>query len=182
MARAQVIFDDLDPNDTDPATALARLFDPLSARTVKLEANFKMPDDLKRLNVSGKEVFTDLPYALRAAELRPDQQVALVGRLPDESGVGEPLRCPTSRPPASATASKPPPATRRPPPGARPWTTHALTRNPNQVDLDPDDGQPDQALRLGLTTFYETNHYTVLVTNVTANPGYNPSSPAPLDI
>ena len=179
MARAQVIFDDLDPNDTDPATALARLFDPLSARTVKLEANFKMPDDLKRLNVSGKEVFTDLPYALRA-RLSYDpinKWLSWAGFL-DESGVGEPLLLPNlmtarERDRIKAATSDP---------TATAWCQavddlYALTRNPNQVDLDPDDGQPDQALRLGLTTFYETNHYTVLLTNVTANPGYNPFIP-----
>ncbi|MFN0067579.1 MAG: LamG-like jellyroll fold domain-containing protein, partial [Limisphaerales bacterium] len=48
MAAAQVVFDSLDPAGAQPINAAARLYDPLSPRTVPLGAGFTFPDTVHR--------------------------------------------------------------------------------------------------------------------------------------
>jgi probable HAF family extracellular repeat protein len=149
MAKAQIIYDDLNPNDDDPIEGLARLYDPLSPRSIKLSDSEKIPDTVTRQSVNGKDVFADLPYYLRI-RLSYDslnRQLAFSG-LMDFSGAGQPLLLPnimTSRErdrilQLAATDLV--------------WQSlisrlYDLTRNPSQKDLDGD-GLIDQEVRVGL--------------------------------
>ncbi|MBL9128381.1 MAG: LamG domain-containing protein, partial [Verrucomicrobiales bacterium] len=161
MARLESIYDDLTPgwnpltDATPPSSTLARLYDPLGTRTLKLAKVYKIPTAIARVNRAGKEVFSDLPYVLRVRLLYDPINHALEfsGLLDELSYAGEPLLLPnvlTSRErdtikglAAADTA----------------WADvvddlYDLTRNPNRVDLDPRDSVPDQALRVGLTSQY----------------------------
>jgi probable HAF family extracellular repeat protein len=161
MARVESIYDDLTPgwnpltDPTPPIATLARLYDPLSTRTLTLDKTFKLSTALARINRAGKEVFTDLPYALRIRLLYDPINHALEfsGLLDELSYAGEPLLLPnvlssrerdTLKQLASADVQ---------------WAgvvdkLYDLTRNPNGVDLEPRDSKPDQALRIGLTSQY----------------------------
>jgi len=153
QAKAEVVFDSLNPNDTNRLANLARLYDPLTPRIIK--AGVVIPDAIARVNIAGKEYFRDLPWPLkiRLSYDPVNQWLAFAGYLDETFDVGQPLLLPNilssnevSRIKELAT-------------GNTPWgqlidRLYALCRNPNGVDLDHD-GQADNALRVGLTT--ETN-------------------------
>jgi len=161
MARVDFIYDDLTPgwnplaDSTPPVTTLARLYDPLSTRTLKLDKTYKLSTAIARSNRAGKEVFTKLPYVLRARLLYDPINHALEfsGILDELSYAGEPLLLPnvlTSRERDTIKELAPADLT---------WAgiidkLYDLTRNPNRVDLDPRDSQPDKALRIGLVSQY----------------------------
>ncbi len=155
MANASVIFDELNPNGAAPLSGLARLFDPLSGRTIALPKTFEFPASIKRDNLNGKEYFSDLPYALKV-RLTYDpinKWLTFSGYLDEAFGVGpNPLllinvmslreRDRIKELAADSTA----------------WSDvidqlYYLTLNPNQVDVD-NVGGPDKELRLGLITQY----------------------------
>ena len=166
FASAEIISDSADPGGTNVLDGSVRLFDPLSARVLKIAdqggiigspGTFQIPASIRRSNVGGQEVFDDLPYDLRL-RLRYDpvnRWLIFSGYL-DESGLGEPLlllnvlsvrerdRIQALDGTGSATE----------------WdklvdALYDLTRNPNRVDANGD-GQPDRALRVGLK-----NHYRI---------------------
>ncbi|MEI2722803.1 MAG: LamG-like jellyroll fold domain-containing protein [Verrucomicrobiota bacterium] len=98
MASAELVFDTLNPDGLTPSNATVRMFDPLSARVLRLtnlagvSASYQFPASVRRENVNGEEFFTDLPYVLRSRlSYNPlNKSLSFKGVL-DESGVGEPL-------------------------------------------------------------------------------------------
>jgi hypothetical protein len=185
MANARVIFDTLSAENPgasalvrsigsrsgtplDPITlsstsnSLARFYDPISARTLK--SGVAIPTSLKRQNISGKDYFSDLPWFLkiRLSYDPINNWLSFAGHLDPDFGVGEPLLLPNvltarERDRIKELAS-----------GDSNWGAlvdrlYALTRNPNQVDLFPADGVPDNELRLGLRNLLSTNFYPVQI-------------------
>jgi uncharacterized membrane protein len=160
--------------------AMARFYDPISPRTLKTDV--ELPVGLKRQNIAGKEYLTDLPWMLkiRLSYDPINRWLSFAGHLDENFGVGDPLLLPNvlsqrERDRIKALA-----------PGDSKWSAlvdrlYHLTRNPNEVDLDPLDGIPDQALRLGLKNVLQTNfvaiayeHYeTVTTTSTYWQEGYS---------
>ena len=143
-----------------------------------------LPVGLKRQNIAGKEYLTDLPWMLkiRLSYDPINRWLSFAGYLDENFGVGDPLLLPNvlsqrERDRIKALA-----------PGDSNWSAlvdrlYHLTRTPNEVDLDPLDGVPDQALRLGLKNVLQTNfvaiayeHYeTVTTTSTYWQEGYSTS-------
>lgn len=168
MAAAQVVFDSLDPTGTQPLNAAARLYDPLSPRTVSLETGFLFPDSVRRSvdPTTGLELFADLPYVLRV-RLFHDPRNRLLGfrgyvYTPSDGGAAITLvNVMNSRERETIAALDTSGGT------AFRDAVSALyrkTRNPNDVDLDGN-GTPDEALLIGLTMQAMTNRGAV-ITNV----------------
>jgi probable HAF family extracellular repeat protein len=176
MARLAIIYDDLDPS-WDPATeaapldTLARLYDPLSTRILALGPKDELPASLARVNRDGKEIFPKLPYVLRS-RLAYDpirRTLEFRGLLDELSYAGEPLLLPNvlSSREAAELRNLTPEAT---------WQAlvdrlYHLTRNPNGVDLDPPDQQPDAALRLGLANEYTYTYRRPTTGTASGSPG-----------
>jgi hypothetical protein len=152
MARVQIIHDDAAPDLTSPTNGLARLYDPISTRSITLAAGESVPGSILREADGGKELFTDLPGFLRnRLRYDPLQRTLEFSGLHDDTVSGQPLVLPnvlSDRELARLKALAPNNAS---------WTglvtrLYHRTRNPNQVDFSPRDGVADTALRLGLTT------------------------------
>ena len=166
MANAKVIFDSLTGPVSGGTNILARFYDPISARTVK--TGVAIPAALKRQSIAGKDFFTDLPWFLkiRLSHDPVNNWLSFSGHLDENFGVGEPLLLPNvlsgrERDRLKALAA-----------GDGAWATlidrlYDLTRNPNELDMDPFDGLADQALRLGLTREVVTNFFEIKGTNKT---------------
>jgi probable HAF family extracellular repeat protein len=168
MASVQVVFDSLDPQGARPANAAARLYDPLSPRTIVLDEGFEFPNAIARSldPTTGTEAFADLPYVLRV-RLFHDPRNRLLGfqgwQQPTSPGANPVtlvnvmssrerdtiLALDTSASPAFREAVE---------------NLYRKTRNPNRVDLDSD-GIPDEGLLIGLTMQITTNN-GVVITNV----------------
>ena len=162
MASARVIFDSLNPQGTG-GNSLTRFYDPISARTLR---NVVIPPalltPLQSQSINGKTYFTALPWMLkiRLSYDPVNQSLSFAGYLDENFGVGEPLLLP------NVLSARERDRLKQIATGDGAWSTlidrlYDLTRNPNQVDLLPADGVPDQALRLGLTTAIATNFYTI---------------------
>jgi probable HAF family extracellular repeat protein len=160
MANARVIFDSLSGSVVNPTNTLARFYDPLSART--LTSGVVIPSSLRRQNISGKEYFIDLPWHLKI-RLTYDpinQWLSFSGHLDKDFGAGEPLLLP------NVLSSRERDRLKQLAEGDGAWEAlmdrlYDLTRNPSQIDLDPFDGVPDRALRLGLTREVTTNFFEI---------------------
>ncbi|MCC6233640.1 MAG: DUF3466 family protein [Verrucomicrobiales bacterium] len=172
MASVKVIYDDLspgwnplDPSGKPPLNTLARLYDPLSVRTLVLAPSNSIPDSIKRTARGGKEYFDDLPPTLesRLTYDPVNRWLQFAGVLESVSGA-EPLLLP------NVLSSRERDALLKLAPGVAAWSQvvdrlYDLTRNPNGVDLTPVDNLADSyrdaviprtndypGLRLGLTT------------------------------
>jgi hypothetical protein len=167
FAAAHVIADQGDPFATNALQSLVRLFDPLSARTVQLAANFLLPATILTANDAGKLVFTDLPYSLRA-RLRYDdlnKQLSFSGLLDESINYGGPdnplllinVLSPRERDRLKQLSNAPAFL-------AAIDALYDLTRNPNRLDADRN-GVVDQALLIGLAYSYQTNGNTI-ITNI----------------
>ncbi len=160
MANARVIFDSLTGVVVNGSNTMARFYDPLSART--LTAGVVIPGSLRRQNISGKEYFIDLPWFLKI-RLTYDpinNWLSFSGHLDRNFGVGEPLLLP------NVLSSRERDRLKQLANGDGAWAAlmdrlYELTRNPSQIDLDPFDGVPDRALRLGLTREISTNFFEI---------------------
>jgi len=158
MARVETIFDDLNPTwrydlDSAPTLALARLYDPVSARTVPVQPPTLLDDlGIARENRNGKQVFPDLPAALkqRLTFDLVNRTLTFGGVVDYAFGAGpNPLILPNVMNPRERDRIK------QLAPGSSAWagiidSLYWLTRNPNRVDILPKDGQADQDLRMGL--------------------------------
>lgn len=176
FASAEIVFDSANPQGTNVAAGVARLYDALSERTLKIQeqsgviaapAAFQMPSSIRRSQSGGRQIFDDLPYELRI-RLRYDplnRWLSFSGYL-DTAVVGEPLLLPnvmSARERDRIQALD----------GAGITTDwdklvealYDLTRNPNGVDMDGDN-HADRALRIGLTTRYLVRAGTPATTNV----------------
>ena len=141
------------PLDTNAAGSIARLFDPLSERTLQLATNFTLPPTIATANVGGRQSFSDLPYVIRARLLYDNlnKRLSFRGLLNDSAkfgGAENPLLLINVLSPRErerikllSTDSNFLQAI---------TNLYNLTRNPNRVDRD-NDGAPDQELLIGLT-------------------------------
>ena len=138
MARVQIIYDDLTPAwdssaSNAPLATLARLYDPLSTRTLQLLGTESIPSAIKRQNIAGSEIFTDLPYVIRSRlKYDPINRWLLFRGILDESYAGEPLLLP------NVLSSRERQRIENLVPGDSNWAAlvkklYDLTRNPNRV-------------------------------------------------
>ena len=160
MANVRMIYDTLDPSGQNGLASIARLFDPISERYVGLGSSFVLSPVIKTANDSrGRQVFVDLPYALRARlSYDPANKWLYFGALEDRTGIGEPLVLPNIMTPSERDVIKTLAG------GASGLqksrfmegvdALYDLCRNPNRLDLDAN-GEPDKALLVGLA--YGTN-------------------------
>jgi hypothetical protein len=173
FARARIIFDEGDPSGVTGMASLARLFDPLAPRTVQLRAEddedniitgpgysvFRVEDadalfdGIATSSDLGMRLFSDLPFSLRA-RLRydPSNKNLIFRGLLDESdrygGRDNPLLLINVLSPRERNRIQ----------GLSENSTfdalidalYDLTRNPNQLNIDDEEG-PDRALLAGLT-------------------------------
>lgn len=167
MAAAQVVFDSLDPAGAQPINAAARLYDPISPRTVPLAAGFTFPDSVHRSvdPTTGLELFPDLPYVLRARVFHDPQNRLLGFRgyvyAPPDGGAPITLvNVMSSREREAIAALDTSGGTAF---AAAVTALYHKTRNPNDVDGDGD-GKVDEGLLIGLTMQSVTNNG--VVTNV----------------
>ena len=157
MASLSIVYDSASAETGDPTISLAKLFDPFSPRTVSGFSQNFLADIRNQTDDRGRTVFPDLSFPLFTRLYSDPTQpntLSFQGYY-DASGVGDPILLPNVMsererdrifnlvPNTSSDFAN--------------WTNlvtslYFLTRNPNQVDLFPVDGQPDQDLRLGLTT------------------------------
>jgi hypothetical protein len=165
-ASAQVVFDSLNPDGNTPLLNSARLYDPLSARVLRLtnvagiSSSYRFPAEVTMKPDGGNEVFADLPFHLRSRlSYDPVNQALSFAGVLDETGVGEPLlliNVLSDKERLRIKQLSGEPDFRR-----IIDALYDLTRNPNGVSLaHPGQSPPDQALLIGFTT-----QYTVRVTN-----------------
>jgi hypothetical protein len=153
FASAQVIFDQANPDDTNALRSLARLFDPLSERTLQLPEDFVLPSAIGTALQGARKVFTGLPYAIRSRLLYDEltKQLSFRGLLDEDAHYGGPdnpllllnVMSPRERDRIKLLD------------GDGAFTDaidelYELTRNPNRLDINPKDGTPDKSLLVGL--------------------------------
>src|SRR6185436_6143113 len=98
-AAAQVVFDTLNPTGRDALSTTARLYDPLSTRTLRLTnvagitAAYRLPADIAlETQTDGKQIFSGLPYYLRVRlSYDPLNRWLSWSGVLNENGSGEPL-------------------------------------------------------------------------------------------
>jgi Concanavalin A-like lectin/glucanases superfamily/Pentaxin family len=173
FARAEIIFDQGNPYDTNALSSLVRLFDPLSDRILQVRPTgdtnvirrsgygvFRSDEPellfagLATANQLGKLVFTDLPYVLRSRLIYDplNHNLAFRGLLDESSRYGgpdNPLLLVNVLSPRERERIK------QLNPGNTDFAAlidalYNLTRNPGRLDVDRD-GQPDATLLVGLT-------------------------------
>jgi len=168
FASAEIIWDSSNPTieltGTNLLASAVRLFDPVGTRTLRVAdvaglsrpaAQFLIPETIRTALEQGKLVFPDLPPDIgERLVFDPLNKWFLFSGVYDElRTAGEPfylLNVLTARERDRIQALD----------GEgnnSDWdkviaALYDLTRNPNRIDLLPRDGQPDQALRVGLTT------------------------------
>lgn len=180
MASLEFVYDDLTPNwnplaadSLAPVDTIARLYDPLSTRTYRLTGEEAIPDEIKRSNRGGKEYFDDLPPTLEnRLTFDPVNRWLNFSGVLDTAGAGEPLLLP------NVLFSRERDEIKNLAPDDSDWADvvealFELTRNPQGVDLAPQDGRPDRStdpvhsltnpapgLRLGLVSSYVATNAT----------------------
>ena len=162
FANAQIAFDSLNPDGTMPLASSARLYDPLSARKLKLTdvtgitAGYHFPAEIALQTVGGTQVFSGLPFVLRSRlSYDPVNKTLIFTGSIDSSVAGEPLLLTNVM--SSMERDR-----------IKQLSTEAsfqsivdalydLTRNPNGVNVArPGQTPPDKALLIGFTTKYVT--------------------------
>ncbi len=89
QAATEVVYDQLNPTQTDPANTLVQLIDPLSTRWVSLA---KLPSAIGTTNKNGMLVFNDLPFHLQVrVKYDPLNHRLGFNGYYDASGMGDPL-------------------------------------------------------------------------------------------
>ena len=164
MASAEVIFDSLDPLGNAPLNAAARLYDPLSPRTIPLDPTFQFPSSIVRSldPTTGLEFFSDLPYMLRVRVFHDPRNhlLGFRGYVYTPSDGGAPLtlvNVMSQRERQTIAALDTSGGTAF---GSLVSALYQKTRNPNGIDQD-NNGSPDDALWIGLTTRTVTNNNVV---------------------
>jgi subtilisin-like proprotein convertase family protein len=171
-ASAQVVFDTLNPNGDMPLSAAARLYDPISTRTLKLtnvagiNASYQFPGEIALETRGSKQVFSGLPYYLRSRlSYEPLNKSLSWSGVINDNVLGEPLllinvMSTTERERIKQLSGE-----------AKFHSIidalYDLTRNPNRVDANGD-GAPDQELLIGFTTEYVAHVTNGVPPNVTA--------------
>ncbi len=161
-ASARIVFDSLSPDFagtwrvgpghlTTAPDATARLYDPLSERSIVLPSSFTIPDAIRLYDGNGgKKLFRDLPHALQMRLLWDpiNKRLGFIGHH-DETTVGEPLLLPNIMSAAEMARVQALDGTG----AATDWDRaverlYHKTRNPNDLDLNHD-GQPDRTFLVG---------------------------------
>ncbi len=166
MAAVSIIYDDLNPLDTNAALSLARFYDPVSARSVPVPSRFQWPAVIARQNINGKEYFPGLPYALKVRLYHDpiNRTLSFQGVVDEAFTLGpNPLLLPNVISPRERERIL------KLADGNSAWTDlvdslYRLTRNPNRLDLDHN-AAADNALLIGLR-----GRWTNSVTGVQTNP------------
>ncbi|HEX5219301.1 MAG TPA: LamG-like jellyroll fold domain-containing protein [Verrucomicrobiae bacterium] len=163
-ASAQIIFDSLNPSGQTPLESSVRLYDPLSARTLRLtnivSASYQFPPEITLQTVGGKQIFAGLPYYLRSRlSYDPVNQALSFAGFLDATVVGEPLLL------VNVLSGKERDRIKLLSGEANFQriidALYDLTRNPNGVSVaHPGVPPADQSLLIGFTT-----KYTAVVTN-----------------
>ncbi|MBA4373002.1 MAG: hypothetical protein C0402_09065 [Thermodesulfovibrio sp.] len=96
QAAIQIVYDQLDPDISDPNNALVQLIDPLNPREVQLKDStgklLDLPADIITSNDSGKLVFDDLPFHLQVrVYYNPLTHTLGFKGYFDGTGMGDPL-------------------------------------------------------------------------------------------
>ncbi len=169
MANVRMIYDSLDPTGQNGLNNLTRLFDPISERYIRLTSTFVMSSAIKTAtDTRGRQVFVDLPYALRVRlSYDSGNKWLYFGGYEDRSAIGEPLVLPNILTPSERDTVK---ALADNASGLQKTQFTAaidalydFCRNPNRLDLNGD-GVADQDLLVGLT--YGTNVTRTIVNGV----------------
>ncbi|MBX3744870.1 MAG: hypothetical protein KF833_06125 [Verrucomicrobiae bacterium] len=178
MADAQVIFDSLNDKGANPQGAAARLFDPLTPRTVPVEESFQFPTQVRREMdaATGNEIFPDLPFQLRV-RLFHDPLNRLLGfrgfnYVPADGGTPLTLLNVMSQRERETILALNTES------GGQAFeelieALYRKTRNPNDLDVDKN-GRPDDSLLIGVTTQVITNGNTVVTSFVGESFGGGP--------
>ncbi len=156
-ARADVVFDSLNPSNTAPLSAVARLYDPVSPRVLRLTnvagvtPSYVLPPEVTlEFNAGGQRVFAALPYFLKSRLIYNESAKTLTFLgVYDTSGAGEPLLLPNVLTPQERDRILQLSGQTQFQNIIR--ALYDLTRNPNRIDADRN-GQPDQSLLVGYTT------------------------------
>ncbi|HXJ56525.1 MAG TPA: LamG-like jellyroll fold domain-containing protein [Verrucomicrobiae bacterium] len=163
-ASAQVVYDSLNPDGQTPLMNTARLYDPLSARVLRVSdvvgAGYEFPAEIAQQTVNGKQIFSGLPYHLRARlSYDPINKTISFAGVLDDHVLGEPLLLVnvmsaqerlrilqlSNEENFQRIINR----------------LYNLTRNPNDVNVaNPGQSPADEALLIGFTTAY-----TVLINN-----------------
>jgi hypothetical protein len=153
-ADASIIYDDIDPADTNKSTrSRGSTIRCHAAHHYAQVAAYSSPVEIKQELVIDKVYFPDLPYHLKQRlTYNPQTRELTFAGVYDTSaefgGVDNPLLLPNVMSPRELGAHQSPRQHST-------WNGHQglsdLTRNPNGVDLSPQNGRPDDELRLGLT-------------------------------
>lgn len=153
-ADASIIYDDIDPGDTNRIYALARFYDPITPRTITNVASYVLPTEIKQELIIDKVYFPDLPYHLKQRlSYNPQTRELTFAGVYDTSaefgGPDNPLLLPNVMSPRELDRIRELSNTGT-------WNDAIkrlfyFTRNPNGVDLSPKNDRPDDELRLGLT-------------------------------
>jgi hypothetical protein len=172
-AKAEVVFDSLNPNNDRPLSSVARLYDPLSERRLALTkvisqgnpvpANYAFPG-IKLEGVGTEKIFSDLPYYLRQRLSLDTQAHELTfksvfdGSVSPEPFLLNNVLTPRERDRILQLSTDQ---------TFQDIITalYNLTRNPAGADVNGD-GQPDAALLTGFKTEYV---YTNSATHVLSN-------------
>ncbi len=156
-ARADVVFDSLNPSNTMPLSAVARLYDPVTTRTLRLTnvagvtAGYVLPPEVAlEFNAAGQQVFSALPYHIKSRLIyNPSAKTLSFVGVYDPSGAGEPLLMPNVMTPQERDRVLQLSGQTQFQDIIR--ALYDLTRNPHRIDADRN-GVPDQALLIGYTT------------------------------
>lgn len=147
QAAVQVIYDQaLILNSDDPADALVKLIDPLSARSTFLA---ELPDNIVTYSSQGKIHFSGLPYILRSRLIYDtNNQLLTFSGSYDDTQLGDPYLLPnimTTREKDQIIAL----ASANNEFVSAVTALYYLTRNPNRLDLD-NDNNADERYLVGL--------------------------------
>lgn len=172
-ASAQIVYDSLNPDGLTPLASAVRLYDPLSARVLRLtnvagiSASYQFPPEVALQTVGGKQVFSDLPFHLRSRlSFDPvNKWLSFAGFL-DDTVLGEPLLL------VNVLSGKERDRLKQLSGEANFQrivdALYDLTRNPNSVNVTrPGEQPPSQELLIGFTTKYTAQVTNLVTTNVT---------------
>jgi hypothetical protein len=182
FASARIIFDSLNPNGDLALSSTARLYDPLTPRSLQLTnvvgitASYQFPAEVQMQDGDGgKKIFPGLPYYLRSRlSYDPINRALNFAGIFDPTVLGEPLLLINVM--SSQELARINQLSSDPKFQSITRALYDLTRNPNRVDVDHD-GVPDQDLLTGFTSSYVTritNSPGVFTTNVLSTYPTNP--------
>jgi len=145
QAAVKIVYDESDPDESDPDSGLAQIIEPLATRYVDLE---EFSDDIPYENKGGLYVPTDVPYHIRARLVyNPDSEKLGFKGFFDDSVLGDPILLLNVMTQAERAYLKG--LTTDQPFKDAVDALYFKTINPRELDLDGDD-EPDHRHYMGL--------------------------------